>query len=50
MRLTKDEIKLVAFLLAALLVGTVTKFYRHAHPQILMSTPIPKHGALRAKW
>ena len=29
MRLTKDEIKLVAFLLGALLLGVTVKHYRH---------------------
>ena len=31
MRLTKDEIKLVAFLLGALLIGISIKSYRHRH-------------------
>lgn len=29
MRLTKDEIKIVAFLLGALLLGVTVKHYRH---------------------
>ncbi len=44
MRMTKDEIKIVTFMLVALLVGAATKSYRQAHPERKMSTPLPKRG------
>ncbi len=44
MRMTKDEIKIVTFFMAALLVGTATKSYRQTHPEPPKSTPIPKRG------
>jgi hypothetical protein len=47
--MTKDEIKLVTFVLVALLAGAATKYYRRAHPQLPMSTPLPKHGAPRVR-
>lgn len=42
MRMTKDEIKLVTFMVTALLVGAVTKHYKALHPQPMMSTPLPR--------
>ena len=47
MRLTKDEIKLVAFLLAALVLGVTIKHYRHRDrvaipPPPANATPPPK--------
>jgi hypothetical protein len=47
MRLTKDEIKLVAFLLGALLLGVTVKHYRHRDrvqlpPAPVHATPPPK--------
>ncbi len=47
MRLTGDEIKLVTFVLVALLVGATTKYYRGQHPPSLMSTPLPKNAIVR---
>ena len=43
MRMTKDEIKIVTFLIVALLVGAITRSYRRAHPEPQMSTPPPKN-------
>jgi hypothetical protein len=45
--MTKDEIKIVTFVLVAFLVGAATKSYRRAHPEPQKSTPIPKHGHSR---
>jgi hypothetical protein len=42
MRLTKDEIKLVAFLLGALLLGVTVK--HHRHPDQLPLPPPPVHA------
>ena len=39
MRLTKDEIKLVAFLLSALLLGVTVKHYRHKSRPELPAPP-----------
>jgi hypothetical protein len=39
MRLTKDEIKLVAFLLLALLLGVTVKHYRHKNRPELPAPP-----------
>ena len=39
MRLTKDEIKLVVFLLAALLLGVTVKHYRHRDRERLPPRP-----------
>jgi hypothetical protein len=47
--MTRDEIKLVAFVLTALVVGAATKYYRHGHPAAPASTPPPKYGAVRPK-
>jgi hypothetical protein len=44
MRMTKEEIKIVTFVLVALLVGAATKSYRHAHPEPQKITPVPKRG------
>lgn len=47
MRLTKDEIKLVAFLIAAILLGMTIRHYRHRDrlnlptPPTLV-TPVPR--------
>jgi hypothetical protein len=46
MRLTKDEIKLVAFLLGALLSGLAIKHYRHRDrlhfpPPAILAVPPP---------
>ena len=49
MRMTKDEIKIVTFFLAALLIGAATKSYRETHPEQPKSTPIPKRGYSRQK-
>jgi hypothetical protein len=50
MRLTKDEIKLVAFLLGAVLLGVTVKHYRHRHrlefpPPPALEMPLPKAEA-----
>ena len=47
MRLTKDEIKLVTFLLGALLLGVTVKHYRHREhlplpPTAAQASPAPK--------
>lgn len=42
MRMTADEIKLVTFLLVALLAGAATKHYRATHPRPVSSTPAPR--------
>ena len=47
MRLTKDEIKLVSFLLGALLLGVTVRHYRHRDrvnlpPPAAHATPPPK--------
>ena len=39
MKLTTDEIKLVVFVLIALLVGAATKHYRTNHPIVLPPAP-----------
>jgi hypothetical protein len=48
MRLTKDEIKLVAFLLGALLLGATVKHYRHrdrvAFPPPAAQAALPTGG------
>ena len=41
MRLTTDEIKLLTFILVALLAGAATKYYRTQHPRPLPATPPP---------
>ena len=49
MKLTTDEIKLVVFVLLALLVGAAAKHYRSSHPISLPPahhrTPVPKAPA-----
>ena len=40
MRLTADEIKLVVFVLLALLVGAAAKHYRATHPIHLPPPPV----------
>lgn len=46
MRMTTDEIKLVTFVLMALLIGALTKRYHTLHPGEMFSTPRPEqhHG------
>jgi len=36
MKMTRDEIKLVTFVLVALFLGAIVRHYRHTHP-----APIP---------
>jgi hypothetical protein len=40
--MTKDEIRLVTFVVAALLVGAATKHYRKQHPEPVIVTPPPR--------
>lgn len=47
MRMTSDEIKVVTFVIVALLIGAATKRYRQLHPRVFMSTPIPKGEYVR---
>ena len=42
MRMTTDEIKLITFIVLAVLAGVSAKYYRAAHPRPIMSTPLPK--------
>ena len=42
--LTPEEKRVIAFLIAALLLGLGTKFYREAHPQVRIEK---KHSASR---
>jgi hypothetical protein len=44
MRMTTDEIKVVTFLITALLVGASAKYYRSLHPRPIISTPAPQIG------
>jgi hypothetical protein len=39
MKLRADEIKLVVFVLLALLVGAAVQHYRHSHPVVLPPAP-----------
>ena len=52
MRLTSDEIKLVTFVLLAVLAGAATKYYRTEHPRPAISTPTVKEssGSSSARW
>ena len=43
MRLTADEIKVVTFILVALLVGTAAKNYRSTHPEVPKASPVPRY-------
>lgn len=44
MRMTIDEIKLITFVVIAVLAGASAKFYRDRHPRPKMSTPPPKEA------
>jgi len=44
MRMTTDEIKLITFIVLAVLAGASAKYYRIAHPRPMMSTPLPKQA------
>jgi hypothetical protein len=46
--MTKDEIKIVTFVLLALVVGAATKSYRDSHPESPKSTPLPKYRSVRS--
>ncbi|MDB6150700.1 MAG: hypothetical protein JWQ44_2148 [Chthoniobacter sp.] len=46
MRLTTDEIKLLTFVLVAVIAGAATKYYRNQHPRPLISTPVPAQGTV----
>ena len=48
MKLTPDEIKLVVFVLLALLVGVAAKNYRAGHPIELPPRPPPLTAAPKA--
>jgi hypothetical protein len=46
MRLTRDEILLIAIIFAALLIGAAAKHYRVTHPRVVpalkgATTPVP---------
>jgi hypothetical protein len=47
MRLTRDEIKLVAFILGALLLGVTVKHYRHRNS--IQLPPPPAHATPPSK-
>lgn len=44
MRMTTAEIKLITFVMLALLIGASAKSYRTKHPRSQMSTPPPKEA------
>lgn len=41
MRMTTDEIKLITFIVFAVLAGSSAKCYRSKHPRPMVGTPVP---------
>jgi len=55
MRMTRDEILLIAIILAAVIIGAAAKQYRNTHPKPLpvspppVGTPYPKPNYLKRR-